>query len=155
MADIKRVGHVVFGTHDLERSIGFYTGILGMEQVCGIEAMGMAFFTFGERDHDIAVMLVPDEVPIASPGLAHVALEIEGGIDDLRRHHQRLKEAGVPVELTADHVVTQSVYFPDPDGNRLELFCQVLTGAEALGYMRSVRTPDQALRPLDLEAAAV
>lgn len=43
----------------------------------------MAFFSFGTRDHDIAVMQVPAEVPVASPGLAHVALEIEGGPDEL------------------------------------------------------------------------
>lgn len=153
MAKIKRVGHVVLGVHDVARSIRFYTEVLGMEHVCSIEAMGMAFFSFGERDHDIAVMQVPADVPLASPGLAHTALEIEGGLDELRELHERLAAAGVPVEMTADHVVTRSVYFPDPDGNRLELFCQALNGPDAIGYMRTVTTPDQALRPLDLATA--
>jgi hypothetical protein len=39
----------------------------------------MAFFSFGERDHDIAVIKVPDDQPVGSAGLTHTALQIEGG----------------------------------------------------------------------------
>ena len=61
MAKIKKVGHVVLGVRDSYRSSTFYTEALGMEVVNVIKEMQMAFFSFGERDHDIAVIKVPDD----------------------------------------------------------------------------------------------
>jgi len=61
MAKIKKVGHVVLGVRDPARSVKFYTEVLGMELVNVLDEMQMAFFSFGERDHDIAVIKVPDE----------------------------------------------------------------------------------------------
>ena len=123
MAKIKKVGHVVLGVRDPQRSIKFYTEVLGMELVNVLEEMQMAFFSFGERDHDIAVIKVPDDQPIGSSGLAHTALEIEGGQEQLRELYERLKSSGARVEFTADHVLTKSVYFflPrwQPSGNIL------------------------------------
>src|SRR5262249_37542560 len=63
MARIKKVGHVVLGVRDTARSVKFYTEVLGMELVTVLDEMQMAFFSFGERDHDIAVIKVPDEQP--------------------------------------------------------------------------------------------
>ena len=125
MAKIKRVGHVVLGVRDPQRSIKFYTEALGMELVNVLEEMQMAFFSFGERDHDIAVIKVPDDQPVGSAGLAHTALEIEGGQEQLRELYERLKSYGAQVEFTADHVLTKSVYFFDPDGNRLEIYYEM------------------------------
>src|SRR5690348_14654901 len=80
MAGIKKVGHVVLGVRDPKRSIEFYTQALGMECVNYFEDMEMAFFSFGdERDHDIAVIKVPDDQPVGSSGISHTALEIDGG----------------------------------------------------------------------------
>ena len=124
MAKIKKVGHVVLGVRDPQRSIKFYTEALGMELVNVLEEMQMAFLSFGERDHDIAVIKVPDDQPVGSSGLAHTALEIEGGQEQLRELYERLKSYGAKVEFTVDHVLTKSVYFFDPDGNRLEIFSQ-------------------------------
>jgi catechol-2,3-dioxygenase len=33
---------------------------------------------------------------------------------------------GIKVESTVEHNVTRSVYFPDPDGNRVELYCDMV-----------------------------
>lgn len=154
MAKIQRVGHVVLAVRDPQRSIKFYTDVLGMELVTFIEDMQMAFFSFGERDHDIAVIQVPEDAPVGSSGLAHTAFEIEGGIDELRALHSRLLASGTAVEFTADHIVTNSVYFLDPDGNRLELFAQILAPVEAKAKLATMRTMESAMLPLDLAAAA-
>jgi len=150
MANIKRVGHVVLGVRDPGRSIAFYTGVLGMELVKFLEEMQMAFFSFGERDHDIAVIKVPDDQPVGSAGLAHTALEIEGGLEQLRELHDRLESHGVRVEFTADHVLTKSVYFFDPDGNRLELFSQEMTPPAGKQYLHDAGAAADVLKPLDL-----
>ena len=151
MTKIKKVGHVVLGVRDPKRSIAFYTEALGMELVKFLDEMQMAFFSFGERDHDIAVIKVPDDQPVGSAGLAHTALEIEGGVEELRSLHDRLRSHGVRVEFTADHVLTKSVYFFDPDGNRLEIFSQEMTPAIGKEYLHSARTAGDVMKPLDLE----
>jgi catechol 2,3-dioxygenase-like lactoylglutathione lyase family enzyme len=73
MVTIGRAGPVVLGVRDPQRSIAFYTDVLGMELVTFLEDMQMAFFSFGERDHDLAVIKVPDDQPVGSSGLAHSA----------------------------------------------------------------------------------
>src|ERR671922_117005 len=148
MAKIKKVGHVVLGVRDPQRSITFYTGALGMELVNVLEEIQMAFFSFGERDHDIAVIKVPDDQPVGSAGLAHTALEIEGGQEQLRELYERLKSYGAQVEFTADHVLTKSVYFFDPDGNRLEIFCEMMAPEAGRKHMREgVNLSDRSYKP--------
>ena len=154
MASIKKVGHVVLGVRDPERSIAFYTEVLGMELVKFLDGMQMAFFSFGERDHDIAVIKVPDDQPVGSAGLAHTALEIDGGLEALRSFHDRLASHGVRVEFTADHVLTKSIYFFDPDGNRLEIFSQEMAPAVGKRYLHEARSPEDVMRVLDLERSA-
>jgi catechol-2,3-dioxygenase len=52
---------------------------------------------------------------------------------------------GVPTEGTTEHNVTQSVYFQDPDGNRVELDCDMVdNGFEA------IQTIDPKAAPLDI-----
>jgi len=124
-----------------------------MELVKVLDDMQMAFFSFGERDHDIAVIKVPDEQPVGSSGLAHTALEIEGDQEQLRELYERLKRYGARVEFTADHVLTKSVYFFDPDGNRLEIFSQELPSTSAKKYLHEARAASDVMRPLNLETA--
>ena len=155
MVTIQRAGHVVLGVRDAQRSIKFYTETLGMELVTFLEDMQMAFFSFGERDHDLAVIKVPDDQPVGSSGLAHSAFEIDGGSEQLRELYAQLEQRGVEVEMTMDHVVTRSLYFLDPDGTRLEFYAQVLSGPEAKQCLHDARSASDAVRPLDLAAPAV
>jgi catechol 2,3-dioxygenase len=154
MTKITGVRHAVLAVHDTQRSVAFYTEILGMELVTHLEDMQMAFLSFGDHDHDLAVIKVPDEQPVGSPGLAHTAIEIAGGLDELRDLYATLQERGVEVELTADHVLTKSLYLLDPDGNRLEFFAQLMPSSEAKQYLQGARGADDVLRPLDLAASA-
>ena len=41
------------------------------------------------------------------------------------RPHRDLKAMGIPIESTVEHNVSRSIYFPDPDGNRVELYCDM------------------------------
>ena len=55
-----------------------------MELVTFLEDTQMAFFSFGEHDHDLAVIKVSDQDPVGSAGLAHTAIEVNGGVDRLQ-----------------------------------------------------------------------
>ena len=155
MARVSKVGHVVLGVRDPQASVKFYTEALGMEEVniLDLGGMKMAFLSFGERDHDIALIQVPADEPVGSPGFSHTALEIEGGEDQLKELYKRLNDYGAKVEMTADHIITKSFYFLDPDGNRLELFSQVLDQGEAKQVLRDAREASDLMKPLELGAA--
>jgi catechol 2,3-dioxygenase len=60
-----------------------------------------------------------------SPGLFHVAFKIGDSTDELRQAKARLEALGVEIAMVADHTVTHSIYFEDPDGNAIELYADV------------------------------
>jgi catechol 2,3-dioxygenase len=71
-----------------------------------------------------------------------------GSFEELQAAYRELRAAGFPIEATVEHNVTRSVYFPDPDGNRVELYCDMVeNGFEAM------RTVGPRRDPLDLDEA--
>ncbi len=44
-----------------------------------------------------------------------------GSFDELQAAYRELNAMSVPVESTIERNVTRSMYFPDPDGTRVEL----------------------------------
>ena len=138
MARIARVSHVVLNVKDPEASAKWYSDVLGMETMNYSPGIGMAFMSFGTLDHDIALIKAPEGVETGSPGLSHTALSIDGGPEELKEIYQRIKDSGAKIDFTADHGLTKSFYFFDPDGNRLEVFYQHLHGDEAMDFMKNV-----------------
>jgi catechol 2,3-dioxygenase len=129
MARINRLQHIVLNCMDVNASIDFYTKVLGMEIVSHNTERNMAFLSFGKEHHDIALFPFrepADRLEKNHLGLNHIALEIEGGPDELKELYGKLKDHGVEIDGTMDHVMSQSVYFFDPDGNRLEIFADML-----------------------------
>jgi catechol 2,3-dioxygenase len=61
------------------------------------------------------------EQSIQSTGLAHVAFKIGDSLDALRAMEDWLETHGVKPDRTADHHVSQSIYFHDPDRNQIEV----------------------------------
>lgn len=121
---VQGVGHVVLKVRDLERSAGFYAGILGLKEVARFPGR-MVFFSAGVNHHDLAVMAVGHDAPNppdSAVGLAHVALKIGDSLDDLRETKALLDARHVPIRGIRDHRVSQSIYLEDPDGNTIELY---------------------------------
>ena len=151
MAKIKKVAHVVLNVSDPHASAKWYSETLGMEIMSHMPQLEMSFLSFGTQDHDIALIKAPEGAPLGSPGLSHTALMVDGGEEELREMYQRVKASGTTVEMLADHKLTKSFYFLDPDGNRLEIFAQAMEPEEAMKFMREV---GGVLEPYDLEPTA-
>ena len=122
---IHGIGHVVLKVRDLARSVPFYTEVLGLKEVARFPERRMVFFIFEDNHHDIALVETGTAAPSApddSPGLAHLALKVGDSLDELREAKRWLDDHGVAIVRQADHTVSQSLYFHDPDGNQLEFF---------------------------------
>lgn len=123
--DIERVGHVVLKMRDLDAAKRFYGEALGMQ--ISSESPRAVFFRFGEYHHDIGVFKVSEQAELPKEdqvGLGHLALVV-GSLEALTQVSKRLKEHGVTIETTLDHGMTLSLYIKDPDGNVVEIYCEV------------------------------
>ncbi len=145
---IKRVGHLVIRMRNLEKAKHFYGDILGMRITDEREGVGV-FFRFDDYHHDIGVFKVSDEAPGPlkdQVGLAHFALVVDN-IIEVKALYRRLKDYEVPIIGTADHGITQSVYFEDPEGNEIEVYCDK-PNTHWRDFDRIIKPP----QPLDLES---
>jgi len=119
-----RVGHVHLKVADLERAIGFYSGVLGFEitQRYGTQA---AFLSAGGYHHHIGLNTWESHGGKApapgTTGLYHVAFlyPSRAALGDALK---RLLDAGIKLEGATDHGVSESLYLRDPDGNGVELY---------------------------------
>src|ERR671915_641436 len=114
-----RVGQVHLRVRDLDRSVPFYEGSIGLRlhrREEGVAALGTG------ADE----LLVLHEEPAARPagrhaGLYHFAL-LHPSRRELARAAQRLIETRTPTSGASDHGVSEAIYLPDPDGNGIELY---------------------------------
>ncbi len=142
MIRAKRVGHVVFKVSNLDESAKFYTEVLGFELVNRLESPRAIFLTLGVQHHDIALFETgPDaDAPKANQvGLHHLALQVDD-VAALKEGYETLQQHGVKVVRAVDHGTTHSVYFNDPAGNRLELYCDIGENGLERARKRTVRT---------------
>jgi catechol 2,3-dioxygenase len=119
-----RIGHVHLKVADLDRALGFYTGVLGFElmQRYGQQA---AFLSAGGYHHHIGLNTWESRggQPPApgTTGLYHVAI-VYPTRADLAEALQRLITAGIALDGASDHGVSEALYMRDPDGNGIELY---------------------------------
>lgn len=119
-----RIGHVHLKVADLDRSLGFYVGVLGFElmQRFGPQA---AFISAGGYHHHIGLNTWQSRGgrPPApgTTGLFHLAI-LYPSRADLADALQRLTDAGIPLDGASDHGVSEALYLSDPDGNGVELY---------------------------------
>jgi catechol 2,3-dioxygenase len=150
MIQARKLGHIVLKVRDAQASKDFYMKTLGLKLAHEDLERGTVFLSFGEQHHDLALFepasgAAPDR---AQPGLHHSAWQL-GSFEELQAAYRELKAMGVAVESTVEHNVTRSVYFPDPDGNRVELYCDMVEhGFEAM------RTLGPRRAALDMETGA-
>ena len=126
---ITRLNHAVLYVRDVERSVAFYTDVLGF-RVLGVLPEGFRGAAFlqapgSTNDHDLGLFEI-GSAAAASPagrggavGLYHLAWEVDT-LAELEGLAARLSEAGALVGAS-DHGTTKSLYAKDPDGLEFEV----------------------------------
>ena len=119
-----RIGHVHLKVADIERALGFYSGVLGFELVMRY-GTGAAFIAAGSYHHHIALntweSLGGQPPAPGTTGLYHLAIlyPTRALLADALR---RVDAAGISLDGASDHGVSQALYLRDPDDNGVELY---------------------------------
>ncbi|MBU6448354.1 MAG: lactoylglutathione lyase [Rhodospirillales bacterium] len=119
--------HTMLRVGDLDRSVRFYTGLLGMKELRRTEvAEGkytLVFVGYGdEAGHTVLELTYNWGVKTYETGTAfgHLAL----GVPDIYATCERLREAGVTISREPGPVkfgTTVIAFIEDPDGYKIEL----------------------------------
>jgi catechol 2,3-dioxygenase len=124
-----RIGHVVIKVRNLARSTKFYSEVLGLQVMKEEPGFKMVFLASHGRDHhELAVVEVGSEAAAPrerSIGLSHIAFRLRDEAA-LRAAYRDLKKNDVRIIGAINHGVTKSIYFEDPDGYELEVYCDGL-----------------------------
>jgi catechol-2,3-dioxygenase len=123
--------HIVFYTRQFERMVAWYCEVLGAYPVMRNERI--AFLTYDKEHHRIAIVRKDDltDRPRNSVGFAHAAFGFNR-LPDLVSTYSRLKQRGIHPVWEINHGVTTSLYYEDPDCNRIELQVDNFPTIEAL-----------------------
>lgn len=135
-----KLAHVVYMTRRFDEMIEWYKTVFDAEVQYRNPAF--AFLTFDDEHHRFAFanmsVINPDAdpgEPAAGVGVNHVGYTY-GSVADLLDTYSRLKELGIEPYWQVHHGLTLSVYYRDPDGNRMEFQVDCCADAkEAHAYM--------------------
>src|SRR3972149_11260290 len=119
---LTHIANVHLQVSNLERSLMFYSGMMGFKEIQRGQAMADLS---ASGTHPFLIRL--SEKPGARPkpprttGLYHVAIRLPDR-PSLARLFQRLIDHQVRFQGFSDHKVSEALYLADPDGNGLELY---------------------------------
>ncbi|OAL33548.1 hypothetical protein AYO20_07234 [Fonsecaea nubica] len=124
----KYLAHVVLRTANFRPMVDFWATFLGGSITYGNDKL--AFITYDEEHHRVAILNLPESGPkdATSSGLAdkadppteHVAFGFST-IDDLALAYTQRKARGIVPGWCVNHGPTTSLYYKDPDGNKIEM----------------------------------
>jgi catechol 2,3-dioxygenase len=118
LSDRARLGPVELTVADIDRSIPFYTGVIGLEplrrdaRVAALGAGGKELVVL----HEDPAARAPGRVA----GIYHYALLFPSR-EELARAARRVLRTHTPIDGASDHGTHEALYLPDPDGIGIEL----------------------------------
>ena len=130
-----KLSHVVMQTNQLSEMCDWYCTVLSAKPA--FENERMAFLAYDEEHHRIGLLSLDDyAVPNrATVGLQHISFTYDSLLT-LFENYDRLKAMSILPFWTVNHGPTISMYYADPDGNKLELQVDVFgTSEEANAFM--------------------
>jgi catechol 2,3-dioxygenase-like lactoylglutathione lyase family enzyme len=122
MPQITGLGHVGLYCNDLERMRDFYANVLGLAISDEDLDRGICFLSAApEVEHHELALVRAKEPGQKTHNVQQVSFKVKS-LADVRAFHQRLQKAGLRIDRTITHGIACSVYFFDPEDNRVELY---------------------------------
>lgn len=124
---LKKIGHINMKVTHAERAKAFYRDVLGFTVSEEDPDHGGIFMTLGDDFHTLDLSVVPGEARLPDRtvlGVSHVAFQVHS-YQALREAYQTLVDHDVTIDHATDHMNQRSLYFADPDGNRLEIYYEM------------------------------
>jgi len=150
---IAKIGHVVLMVSDLERSVRFYTQVLGfrISDVYPDSMMpGRMVFMRCNADHHGVALIGAAAGTSHNHELHHLAFEV-ATLDEVLRAREHLKAHKVPIDFEGRRRAGAqiAVEFRDPDNHRLEIYW----GLDQVGSDERARPPEEWREEFSIEAA--
>jgi 3-hydroxy-9,10-secoandrosta-1,3,5(10)-triene-9,17-dione monooxygenase len=139
MAPPSKFAHVVYHTHRFEEMIDWYTRVF--EATVRHKDDKLAFLSYDDEHHRMAFLnlgpVANGGVPKKASGVGvhHVAYTWKD-LGELVDTYKRLKSYGVLPTAPIRHGLTLSLYYQDPDGNRMEFQIDALDPQASDEFMR-------------------
>jgi catechol-2,3-dioxygenase len=141
MAKPSKFAHIVYRTRRFEEMVGWYQRAL--EAKVRYQNPVIAFLTYDDEHHRIAFI----NLSVVDPEGGKTQGRVDAGVDhvaytyanlgDLLDTYSRLKGEGIAPYWPIRHGPTLSLYYKDPDGNRLEFQVDSFASPEeATEYMQ-------------------
>ena len=119
---LEGIDHVALGVRDIERSVKWYTEVLGLELLH--EGMWDGVPTFiGRGNTGIALFPASSDAkstPSSHRELRMLHLAFRADRENFLAAQRELEERGIKFSFE-DHEISHSIYFRDPDGHHLEI----------------------------------
>jgi catechol 2,3-dioxygenase-like lactoylglutathione lyase family enzyme len=122
LMQLEGIDHVAIGVRDIERSVKWYTEVLGLERLHEGAWGGVPTF-IGKGNTGIALFPAkPDAKPPPSSHreLRMLHLAFRADRENFLAAQRELEKRGIDFEFQ-DHEISHSIYFSDPDGHHLEI----------------------------------
>jgi catechol 2,3-dioxygenase-like lactoylglutathione lyase family enzyme len=124
------VSHFEIRARDSAAMEQFYTEVMGfIVSDRGLLTAGPAagreliFLSHSPDEHHQIVLIPTDAEAAAGSGVGHVAFRVDS-LDEVRRVYEKVRVLPHAKPEPVSHGNTWSVYFRDPEGNRIEVFTQ-------------------------------
>ena len=151
--NITKIGHLVLKVRDLERSVEFYTKVLGFKVSDAYpDSMipGRMVFMRCNPDHHGLALVGGAAHEAENTELHHLAFEV-ATIDEVLRARAHLRRHNVPIEFDGRRRAGAqvAVEFRDPDNHMLEIYW----GLDQVGSDGRTRPPEEWREEMSIEDA--
>jgi catechol 2,3-dioxygenase len=117
-----RLSHVGLYVRDVPKMIEFYTKVLGFVVSDGADDGRITFLSRNPSDHHQVVLVRGRTTETDTPMVQQVSFNV-GTLANVRQAYRKVSETGCQGIRPTCHGNAWSVYFQDPEGNQIEMFC--------------------------------